>query len=230
MPQMSNREAVIDVLRHAAQPLNDDEIARRARIQPRQTVNQVCRVLAAEGVITRTVGSDGRIENALRDGVAHRSTDGSMQVLAPAEIAPLPGDSREQRDAELFMLAALGAELGAELNPGRIAHPSGAFVQIDGVSADLTILVECWAHQGPAKVAQKYKLMNDAVKLHWIAQSLPIAPRLILCLTDPRAHSHLDGRSWQGYAIRDLGVELRVVPLPDAVRDAVEKAQIRQFR
>ncbi|GAA3870368.1 hypothetical protein GCM10022275_19710 [Tessaracoccus defluvii] len=42
----------------------------------------------------------------------------------------------------------------------------------------LTTLVECWAHQGPAKVAQKSKLVTDAVKLHWVAQSLSPAPDL----------------------------------------------------
>ena len=45
------------------------------------------------------------------------------------------------------------------------------------------MLVECWAHQGPTKVAQKYKLVNDATKLSWIARSLPRPPRLVLCVS-----------------------------------------------
>lgn len=104
-------------------------------------------------------------------------------------------------------------------------------MEIDGADDDLRVLVECWAHQGPAKVSQKYKLVNDAVKMHWIAQSLTPPPkRLIICVSDGAAVRHLRGRSWQGQAIADLGVELCVVELPDEVVAAVSAAQTRQYR
>ena len=45
--------------------LNDDEIARELSIEPRQTVNQVCRRLEARGVIERSRGPSGKIVNAL---------------------------------------------------------------------------------------------------------------------------------------------------------------------
>ncbi len=45
--------------------LNDDEIARELSIEPRQTVNQVCRRLAARGVLVRTTGGAGKIINTL---------------------------------------------------------------------------------------------------------------------------------------------------------------------
>ncbi len=92
------------------------------------------------------------------------------------------------------------------------------------------MLVECWAHQGPTKVAQKYKLVNDATKLSWIARSLPRPPRLVLCVSDEAAVKHLRGRSWQGQAIRDLGVEIEVVQLPDDVVASISAAQRRQYR
>lgn len=40
---MTNREKVLAALRHATRALNDDELARRTEIRPRQTVNQICR-------------------------------------------------------------------------------------------------------------------------------------------------------------------------------------------
>src|SRR3954447_24343214 len=130
-----------------------------------------------------------------------------------------------------MMLTVLSGRLGVELSPRRIQHPSGARVELDGADRDLTVLVECWAHQGPAKVAQKYKLMNDATKLGWVAGTLQPRPhRLILCVSDEAAVKHLRGKSWQGQAIASLGVELAVVNLPRHVIEGIERAQKRQFR
>lgn len=128
------------------------------------------------------------------------------------------------------MLDALGEQLGVTLRPRRLERQGGVRVEIDGADEDLTVLVECWAHRGPAKVAQKYKLVNDAVKLHWIASTMQPPPRRILCVSDEAAVQHLRGRAWQGQAIRDLGVEIAVIELPDDVREAVAAAQVRQFR
>ncbi len=83
----------------------------------------------------------------------------------------------------------------------------------------------------PAKVAQKYKLMNDAMKLHWIAKDLaPTPEQLILCVSDEAAIHHLRGKSWQGQAIADLGVNLHVVAIPADVVASVSAAQKRQYR
>ena len=104
------------------------------------------------------------------------------------------------------MLVALGARLGVALAPRRLFHPSGARVEIDGADNNLSVLVECWAHQGRARVAQKNKLVVDATKLNWIANALDPKPtRLILCVSDPAAVAHLSGLSWQAQAIRELG-------------------------
>lgn len=79
-------------------------------------------------------------------------------------------------------------------------------------------------------MAQKYKLVNDALKLYRIALPMTPTPRKILCVSDPAAVRHLGGRSWQGRAIRDLGVEIEVVALPHDIRASVAAAQERQFR
>lgn len=141
------------------------------------------------------------------------------------------GSSHEQQAAEGVMLAVLGDRVGVRLTPRRFEHLSGASVNVDGADVDLTALVECWAHQGPAKGAQKLKLVNDAVKLHWIAQSLPTkARRLILCVSDEAAVRHLRGESWQGQAIAALGVEIEVTALPPEMVHSLIAAQTRQFR
>lgn len=150
------------------------------------------------------------------------------EVLAQLAQA---GSSHEQRAAEPVMLGLLARRIGVGLAPRRLTSPSGAYIDVDGVSSDGSVLVECWAHQGTAKVAQKYKLVNDAAKLQWAATWLEPPPkRLILCVSDELAVRHLRGRSWQGQAIRAMGVELEVVELPEELAWTLREAQVRQFR
>lgn len=229
---MTHRQNVLSILAVSSSALDDDELARRAGIAPRQTVNLICRQLAAEGLVVRSNGPDGKITNALsgRDvGQARPSVVTPVQQVAAKPHSA--ASSHEQRAAEAVMRMELSRRLGLELAPRRLLHPSGARVEIDAADENLTVLVECWAHQGPAKVAQKSKLVNDAVKLHWIARTLTPSPqRLILCVSDEAAVRHLRGTSWQGQAIADLGVELFVVKLPAEVVASITEAQRRQYR
>lgn len=155
----------------------------------------------------------------------------ATEALTSVPIDTAAGDSHEQRLAEGHMFAALSKRIGLPLAPRRVYHPSGARVEIDGADPDLTVLVECWAHQGSAKVAQQNKLVVDATKLNWIAKSLSPAPqRLILCVSDPAAVGHLSGSSWQAQAMRELGVEIEIVSLDRSIVAALADAQKRQYR
>ncbi|MEO3859935.1 hypothetical protein ABGB08_33955 [Acrocarpospora sp. B8E8] len=58
-------ERIVEALRISSHPLNDDALARRLDASQRQTINQVCRQLAARGKITRLTGPDGKIVNML---------------------------------------------------------------------------------------------------------------------------------------------------------------------
>ncbi len=142
-----------------------------------------------------------------------------------------PGDSAEQRDAEALIVAGLSAELRVSLTPRSFALPDGVRLTIDGVADAPTILVEALAHQGPPKSAQKAKVVTDALKLLWVDRVLfGGEARKILALSDTAAAGHFQGRSWMAAAFRDLGIEVRVVSLPDAVREKIRRAQERQFR
>jgi hypothetical protein len=59
----SHRERVAAVIRISSQPLDDDQIAARTGISPRQTVNQICRALEHAGMVRRRPGPDGKIFN-----------------------------------------------------------------------------------------------------------------------------------------------------------------------
>ena len=86
-------------------------------------------------------------------------------------------------------------------------------------------------HQGPPKAAQKHKVLADALKLLHVAATLPVAPRLMLCLCDPEAARHFtSARSWTAHALRNVAIEIAMVELPADVKAAVLTAQQRQYR
>ena len=130
------------------------------------------------------------------------------------------------------MLDALAGELACTLEPSTIALPNGARVEIDGTDGSHSILVECWAHQGPAKAAQKHKVLSDALKLTWIATTIYPRPRLILCMSDSAAATFFSpgSKSWAARALQDLGVEVKVIDLPAETKQAIQAAQARQYR
>jgi DNA-binding MarR family transcriptional regulator len=61
MAVLANRDRILQVLVNSCRPLDDDELARRSDITPRQTVNRICRDLEQAGLLKRYTGPDGRI-------------------------------------------------------------------------------------------------------------------------------------------------------------------------
>lgn len=241
----SHRDLIVAAIRVSSQPLDDDQLAARTGISPRQTVNQVCRALERAGMVRRRPGPDGKIVNewlgepgqqpASTPRLASTATAGIAAPAGPAATsagAVPAGDSAEQRGAERVMLDLLGAQLGRELNPDTITVPSGERVEVDGADAGRTVLAECWAHQGPPKSAQKHKVLADAFKLAWIGTTIYPRPQLILCLSDPLAAApFLPGtRSWASRALQDNRIEVRIVSLPDDLRHRLLEAQHHQYR
>jgi hypothetical protein len=246
MHPVSRRDRIIETMRISSTRLDDDQLADRAGISPRQSVNQICRELECAGMVRRHIGPDGKIVNEWlgdHDQQLDRATwtsDGGATRTGPVtEVVPVqaddelpPGSSREQRDAERVMLDLLSHQLGQDLNPTRLTMPSGERVEVDGADAERSVLVECWAHQGPPKSAQRHKVLADAFKLTWISTRMSAPPQLILCLSDPLAAApFLPGaRSWAARAFQDLGVMISVVDLPADLRHQLLQAQRRQYR
>lgn len=196
-------------------------------------------------MVRRRAGPDGKIVNEWLGGqdpqpesVIPTVDAGVPWTAALADVAvqadlDLPaGSSREQRDAERVMLDLLGQQLGRKLNPATLTVPSGERVEVDGADANLSILAECWAHQGPPKAAQRHKVLADAFKLTWISTTMYPRPRLILCLSDPLAARPFlpAARSWAARAFQDSGVTISVVDLPAELRQSLLQAQRRQYR
>lgn len=201
--------------------MDDDKLADILDVQPRQTINKICRDLRDDGFLRRVEGPDGKLVNELIDST----------VAGSVVSAPLPaGDSSEQRQAESHMLRALGDRLGVDLQPRRLTI-GATRVELDGADEQLSVLVEVWAHQGQVKGAQRLKVLTDAFKLSWVAGRLGGHPRLILCMSDEEPALYFQSeRSWAAQALRDHGITIEIVELSPAVRAAVLDAQDRQYR
>lgn len=248
MPADNHRAQVLHALRVSSQLLDDDQLAVRTGIAPRQAVNQLCRGLEREGLLRRFAGPNNKIVNELTGpratetqaaDIPSRPRVASAEDAIPAAAitlasghTPPPGNSHEQRQAERVMLDLLSEQLGHRLDPARITIASGARVEVDGADPDKTVLVECWAHQGPPKAAQRHKVLSDALKLTWIASTLYPRPELILCLSDRAAAApFLPGsRSWAAQALHDLHIKIKIVTLPEELRAGLRSAQQRQYR
>lgn len=246
MTDVSNRDRILDALRLSSRPLDDDQLSDMTGVRPRQQVNQICRALHGEGILRRVEGPDGKIVNEILTEDARPAAavgGGSISETAGASTAEIavirreghrvpPGDSAEQRDAERVMLDLLGRDLGLALEPATIAVASGARVEVDGCDASQTVLVECWAHQGPPKPAQRNKVLADVLKLTWIVTTIYPRPRLIVCMSDPLAAAPFlpPARSWAARALQDFAVTVHVVDLPAGIRERVRAAQQRQYR
>lgn len=94
----TNTDLVVDALRASSRPLDDDQLAIRSGVRPRQTVNRICRDLERSGVLRRFLGPDLKTVNEL--------------LVTAANDDPLGGSSHEQRAAESTMLAELAQVIG----------------------------------------------------------------------------------------------------------------------
>jgi DNA-binding Lrp family transcriptional regulator len=75
-------ERILETLRTSARPWDDDELAQRLGVTQRQTINQICRRLAADGQLQRYIGDVSKLVNALTAPQAHAHVVGAP---APTE-------------------------------------------------------------------------------------------------------------------------------------------------
>ncbi len=150
--------------------------------------------------------------------------------MKEAQVPILAGDSKEQREAEKWLIGALSKKLGVKLAKNRWALPSGTSIELDGFCESPVVLCETWAHVGRPKSAQKQKVMTDALKLLFVKRLLKGKGRLILLFADHDAAACFQANSWMADCLNELGVEVETIELPSELRSEVVKAQQRQYR
>lgn len=141
-----------------------------------------------------------------------------------------PGDSRVQRDAEPAMVEWLSKELNLELSPKRFVLGGGARVEVDAATTDGSVLCEAWAHQGVPKSAQKFKIMNDAMKLLTVRNFLGDDAQMILLFADEAAASQFSSGTWRSEALQAFDFKIVVAKLDEQMRQDIRNSQVKQYR
>ena len=140
------------------------------------------------------------------------------------------GDSSEQQSAEGWLLQRMSQGLEVRLREHRIQQDSGRYPELDGFCESPPYLCEIWAHVGPPKPAQKYKVMKDTLKFLCARQHLGGNARCILIFGDAEAAAHFQGASWMAECLTDLGIEVHVMQMPPGLTEQVSEAQEREKR
>jgi hypothetical protein len=82
---------VLEELRRSSRPLDDDELADRLGVRPRQTINQVCRRLERSRQLRRYTGPEGKIVNEVRRSSAVQRPPRARVTAAPGQDAGWSG-------------------------------------------------------------------------------------------------------------------------------------------
>lgn len=169
----------------------------------------------------------GRGTYCMNTCIDSSTSDGD--ILDGGNAMGKPGDSKEQQAAEKPLVERLNGQLGINLQKKRFGTGS-KWLEVDGYSDPPPVLCEAWAHIGPAKRAQKNKVMTDAIKLLYISARLVGPARKILLFADEEAASHFTGESWMANCLREFDVSVMVVEMSPAWREEILTAQRRQYR
>jgi hypothetical protein len=139
-----------------------------------------------------------------------------------------PSDSAVQVKVESVVLANLEEQIGVKLEQGREVPFGAAKIKPDGISAggaDVTVIVEVFAHVGKLKGGQFHKVSTDALKLIAMRERHPDA-RLILAFVDHEAAASVVG--WRAAVLEHYGIEKLVIDISAGERTLVQQSQTRQ--
>jgi arsenate reductase-like glutaredoxin family protein len=127
-------ERILEAIKNG--PLDDDALAIKLGISPRQSINQAARRLEHEGRLRRHPGTDGKIVNALleqpqRDGRPVASSDGRATKLTFPEDDVKRAVEAHLLDQGFRVAVAWGRERGVDIDA---RHPDGRRFLIEAKS------------------------------------------------------------------------------------------------
>jgi len=143
-----------------------------------------------------------------------------------------PSDSTVQIEAEPVIIQALEQKLGLDCNtlkPAKL-ELKDTHVEIDGYSAELSILCEVYAHIGKLKVAQTYKPINDVMKMLLIEKVTNKKYRKIFAVCDYEVEKQLKNTGWKAIALQEYDIEVIRVDISEKICQKIKEAQKRQYR
>jgi len=224
---MTNSERVLSfVQKHPGHAQR--EISLRLHITPEQQVNTILRNLMKNGVLRRQ--RDDRVFRYHSVPASRGSKRRADETIAQPTGAEPPGQSREQQEAEVWLVHRVGSEFGVGLVKKRVPLDEGGWFEVDGFCRSPLVLCQAWAHIGSPKSAQKDKVMADAMRLLFASKCLGRSGKLILLFSDRKAAAHFQGRSWMAQCLRENDISIKIIELPPRLRVRVLQAQERQYR
>ncbi|MEE8472062.1 MAG: helix-turn-helix domain-containing protein [Dehalococcoidia bacterium] len=206
------------------------EVAENLNIHPPQQVYNILHNLMKGGYISRRLKKGVFKYYVLTpDPINQHGTQ--APPIKPKVIAKTqPGISKEQQEAEKWLIDRLSEQLGVCLEKKRRELFEKSWLELDGYSKNPFIACEAWAHVGPPKSAQKNKVMADALKLLYVKDFFKENGRCILLFGDEKAASHFKHNSWNAKCLESLGIEVKIISFTNEWKNRVLKAQKRQKR
>ena len=137
--------------------------------------------------------------------------------------------SDEQQKAEISIGNCVEKELSYPLKRNeRVVLAEGVHIVPDLYSEKDRIVGEIFAHIGSLKVGQQHKISQDILKMLLLEKIKGVKYRKMLVIVDDTIEEYLKGKSFIAESIRQFGIEIRIIDLPDEIHEIVLKAQRRQ--
>ena len=138
-------------------------------------------------------------------------------------------NSEEQRSIESYVIQEIERILGCPLERNvSVQLADNIYINPDFYSNDQTIVGEIYAHVGTLKVGQQRKISQDILKLLLLDKSKDVSYRKIITVVDDAVEKNLRGKSFIAESIRQFGIEIIRINLPDELYSTIQNAQSRQ--
>ena len=138
-------------------------------------------------------------------------------------------NSEEQRSIENYVIREIERILGFPLERNvSVQLADNIYINPDFYSNDQTIVGEIYAHVGTLKVGQQRKISQDILKLLLLDKSKDMSYRKIITIVDDTVEKYLKGKSFIAESIRQFGIEIIRINLPDELYCTIQNAQLRQ--
>ena len=140
--------------------------------------------------------------------------------------------SLEQQSAEeeIFKIVEEWLGCGVSRNPKvKINRNTLVHIEPDFYSEEHCIIGEIFAHIGGNKKGQDTKVAKDILKMLLIENDRGKRFRKIIVVCDEQEKRALNGKSALVECIRQFGIELKRIEIPDELRNIIVSAQDRQI-
>lgn len=135
----------------------------------------------------------------------------------------------EQQEAERYISAAAEIWIGCSLEKNtKVYLADGVHIEPDLYSEKDRVICEIYAHIGKLKVGQQHKVSQDILKMILLERSKGVTFRKILIILDDEVEQFLNGKSFIAESVRQFGIEIKRIYVPEELRENVENAQKRQ--